>query len=61
MAAATGFTRWPTLLAATVAVAVAEIILISFGPGVARQQERERRAEQTNASASRLPRGQRRC
>lgn len=46
MAAATGFTPWPPLLAATVAVAVAGTILISLGPRVARQQERERRAEQ---------------
>lgn len=46
LAAATGFTPWPPPLAATVAVAVAGAILISLGSRVARQQERERRAEQ---------------
>lgn len=46
LAAATAFTPWPPLLAATVAVAVAGRILISLGPRVTRQQERERRAEQ---------------
>lgn len=45
LAAATGFTPWPPLLAATVAVAVVETVLISLGPRVTRQQEQERYAE----------------
>lgn len=45
LAAATGFVPWPPLLAATVAAAVAGTILIALGPHVARQQERERRAQ----------------
>lgn len=46
LAAATSFMPWPPLLAATVAAAVAGTILIALGPRVARQQERERRAQQ---------------
>ncbi len=45
MAAATDFTPWPPLLAATVAVALAGTILIALGPRVARQQARERRGQ----------------
>lgn len=46
VAAVTNFTPWLPLLAATLAAAVAGTILIARGPRVARQQERERRAQQ---------------
>lgn len=46
LAAATDFMPWPPLLAATVAAAVAGTISIALGPSVARQQERERFAQQ---------------
>lgn len=46
LAATTDFMRWPPLLAATVAAAVAGTISIALGPSVDRQQVRERRAQQ---------------
>lgn len=46
LAAATDFMPWPPLLATTVAAAVAGTFLIALGPRIARQQERERRAQQ---------------
>lgn len=46
LAAVTNFTPWLPLLAATLAAAGAGAILIAWGPRVARQQERERRAHQ---------------
>jgi Na+-driven multidrug efflux pump len=45
LAAVTDCTPWLPLLAATLAAAVAGTMLIVRGPQVARQQERERRAQ----------------
>ncbi|PYY34011.1 hypothetical protein DEJ31_11495 [Curtobacterium sp. MCPF17_031] len=45
IAAATGFTSWPPLLAAAVTAAVAGSVLFVLGPRAARQQQRTQRIE----------------
>jgi membrane protein DedA with SNARE-associated domain len=49
LAAVFDFTSWSPLLAAAIVCAVAGTVLFALGPRVARQQERESRARQSQS------------